>query len=306
MIKVEKRHTFTGHSAAVYALEQSAELHLFYSGSGDKFIAQWNLETMQAEKFAAQLPSIIYTICFVREKNILLIGTAAGSIHVIDLTKKEELKILQHHTDAVYNIQYHFESGLFYSVGGDGNFAVCSLETLSLLKIRKIASAKVRAIDFNLLDNSIAIASSDGFIRIYDLWSSEQKIEFEAHKMAANCVRFSPDGRFLLSGGRDAHLNIWDVKDGYNIMKSIPAHNFAIYDIVFSPDGKLFATASRDKTLKIWDSQSFELLMRVNKEKQDGHVNSVNKLLWTKEPQFLISAGDDRSIMVWEVLTGQS
>lgn len=306
MIKVEKKHTFTGHSGAVYALEQSVEPHLFYSGSGDKFIAQWNIETLQAEKFAAQLPSIVYTICLVKEKNILLIGTAAGSIHVIDLIKKEEVKILQHHTEAIYNIRYQLENDLFYSVGGDGNFAVCSLETLSLLKIRKIASAKVRGIDFNLLDNSIAIASSDGFIRIYDLRSSEQKIEFEAHKMAANCVRFSPDGRFLLSGGRDAHLNIWDVKDGYNIMKSIPAHNFAIYDIVFSPDGKLFATASRDKTLKIWDSQNFELLMRVNKEKQDGHVNSVNKLLWTKEPEFLISAGDDRSIMVWEVLTGQS
>lgn len=306
MIKVEKRHTFTGHSGAVYALEQSAESHLFYSGSGDKFIAQWNVETMQAEKFAAQLPSIIYTICFVREKNILLIGTAAGSIHVIDLTKKEELKILQHHTEAVYNIQYHIESGLFYSVGGDGNFAVCSLETLSLLKIKKVAAAKVRGIDINVLDNKIAIASSDGFIRLFDLSSMDLTFEFEAHKMAANCVRFSPDGRFLLSGGRDAHLNIWNVNENYSLLRSIPAHNFAIYDIVFSPDGKLFATASRDKTLKIWDSQSFELLIRVNKEKQDGHVNSVNKLLWTKDTDFLISTGDDRSIMVWKVLTGQS
>ena len=306
MIKVEKRHTFTGHSAAVYALEQSADSHLFYSGSGDKFIAQWNLETMQAEKFAAQLPSIIYSICLVKEKNILLIGTAAGSIHVIDLSKKEEIKILQHHTEAVYNIHYHFESGLFYSVAGDGNFAVCSLESFSLLKIKKIASGKVRGIAINDFDNCIAIASSDGFIRIFDLVSMEQKLEFEAHKMAANCVRYSPDGRFLLSGGRDAHLNVWDVKENYRLLKSIPAHNFAIYDIVYAPDGKLFATASRDKTLKIWDSQTFELLLRVNKEKQDGHVNSVNKLLWTKNPEFLISTGDDRSIMVWEVLAGQS
>jgi len=67
-------------------------------------------------------------------------------------------------------------------------------------------------------------------------------------------VRYSPDGKFLLTGGRDAHLNIWQT-DSYELIKSIPAHNWAIYDIVFNPDTTLFATASRDKTIKIWDAK---------------------------------------------------
>ena len=102
----------------------------------------------------------------------------------------------------------------------------------------------------------------------------------------------------ILTGGRDAHLNIWDAKS-YTLIKSIPAHNYAIYDIVFSPDAKLFATASRDKTVKIWDAETFELQVRINKENYDGHVNSVNKLLWTDK--YLVSTGDDRAVMVWEV-----
>ena len=123
---------------------------------------------------------------------------------------------------------------------------------------------------------------------------------FSAHQFSANVATYSPDGTLLLSGGRDAHLNIWDAKS-YTLIKSIPAHNFAIYDIVFSPDAKLFATASRDKTIKIWDAETFELLVRIDKEKWDGHLNSVNKLLWSSYNNYLISTGDDRSIMVWDV-----
>ena len=140
--------------------------------------------------------------------------------------------------------------------------------------------------------------SPDCNIRIFDLTTLEEKKIFVAHTLSANCICYSPDGALILTGGRDAHLNIWDAKT-YTRIKSIPAHNFAIYDIVFSPDAKLFATASRDKTIKIWDAETFELQVRINKENFEGHVNSVNKLIWTEN--YLLSTGDDRSVMVWEV-----
>lgn len=85
------------------------------------------------------------------------------------------------------------------------------------------------------------------------------------------------------------------------IIKSIPAHEWAIYDIAYSPNSKLFATASRDKTIKIWDSKTFELLKVINKEKDRGHLNSVNKLIWSTYNNYLISAGDDRAIIIWEI-----
>ena len=306
MIEVKKVHAFTGHSGAVYSLEKSNDAALFYSGSSDKYLAQWNLEKLIPEKFAAQFPSIVYSICLIAEQNVLLIGTSAGSIHVIDLLKKEEIKILQHHTEAVFNIKYNIQEQVFYSVGADGNFAVCSLASLSLIKIKKLCNAKVRGIDFSIASNELAIASSDCYIRIFDLKTLDLKKEFIAHQLAANCLCYSPDGLYLLSGGRDAHLNIWSVAMNYSSVKSIPAHNFAIYDIVYSPDKRMLATASRDKTIKIWDASTFELLVRINKENYDGHVNSVNKLLWSNYKNQLISCGDDRSILVWDIQLTQA
>jgi len=300
-ISVKKVHAFTGHNGSVYTLEKGISEATFFTGSSDKYAALWSLEKMEQEHFAAKFPAIIYALCHIPEKNLLLAGTSAGSVHVLDLVKKEELKILQHHTLPVFDISYSELTGCFYTSGADGNFAVCSLESLSLLKIKKLCEEKVRSIDISESRKEIAVASGDCKIRIFDLQTLEEKHVFEAHRLSANIARFSPDSSLILSGGRDAHLNIWDAKS-YTLIKSIPAHNFAIYDIVFSPDEKLFATASRDKTLKIWDAETFELLLRINKENHEGHANSVNKLLWSRHHEYLVSTGDDRTVMVWDVI----
>jgi WD40 repeat protein len=290
-----------GHSGSIYDLSEGPAESLIFSASSDKIIALWNLETMQAENFAATLPELLYEICYIREKNVLLAGTASGAVHVIDLTKKKEVKILQHHTSAIFEINYSVDTNCFYTCSGNGEFAVCSLETLSLIKVKKIGVGKIRSIDFNTKTSEMALASGDGNIRIFDLLSLEEKNCFNAHRFSANIVRYTPDFKTLISGGKDAHLNFWDVEKKYAPIKSIPAHNFAIYDIAFHPSGNLFATASRDKTIKIWDANTYDFLLRINMDVKEGHTHSVNKLLWLTYKNYLISAGDDRTIRIWEV-----
>jgi len=302
-INIDVKHiaTLTGHNGCVYAMDKGLSEHTVFTGGSDMFIALWNLDTLQAEKFAASLPAPVYAICHIPEKKLLLAGTTTGSIHILDLERKEEIKILQHHTAPIFDIKYSVKTNCFYTAGGDGNLAVCSLDTLSLIKIKKLSNQKVRNIDFNYTTSEIAVALGDCNILVFDLYTLDHKIDFIAHQLAANVVRYSPDGKFLLTGGRDAHLNIWQVAN-YELVESIPAHNWAIYDIVFNPDATLFATASRDKTIKIWDAKTYQLLKRISKENFDGaHTHSVNKLIWSTYNNYLVSVGDDRMIMIREV-----
>ena len=292
--------TLTGHSGCVYAMDKGTSEHTVFTAGSDMFIALWNLETLQAEKFSASLPAAVYAICHIPEKKLLLAGTTTGSIHILDLEKKEEIKMLQHHTAPIFDIKYSLETNCFYTAGGDGNFAVCSLDTLSLIKMKKLSKEKVRSIDFNYTTSEIAVALGDCNILVFDLHTLDYKKDFIGHGLASNVVRYSPDGKFLLTGGRDAHLNIWQVGN-YDLLKSIPAHNWAIYDIVYNPDATLFATASRDKTIKIWDAKTFQLLKRITKENFDAHTHSVNKLIWSTYNNYLVSVGDDRLVMVREV-----
>jgi WD40 repeat protein len=299
-IDVKHIATLAGHNGCIYAMDAGISESTIFTGGSDLIIALWSLDTLSTEKFAASLPAAVYTICHIPEKNILLAGTTTGSVHILDLEKNQEIKILQHHTAPIFDIKYSLKTNCFYTAGGDGNFAVCSLDTLSLIKIKKLSDKKVRNIDFNYVTSEIAVALGDCTILVFDLYTLEVKTDFIAHQLAANVVRYSPDGKFLLTGGRDAHLNIWQT-DNYELIKSIPAHNWAIYDIVFNPDTTLFATASRDKTIKIWDAKTYQLLHRITKENNEAHTHSVNKLLWSTYNNYLVSVGDDRVVMVREI-----
>lgn len=301
-IKATKIATLQGHKGALYALSKTASPHLILSGGSDKSLVQWNLQSKEGWQIASQFPAIIYAICFIEEQNMVFVGTSTGGIHVIDLEKKREIKMLQHHTGGVFDIRYSWKNKLLYATSGDGSFSICSLESLSLIKIKKLCKEKVRSLDIS--ENEIALACGDGSIRIVDLANLEEKVNFKAHELSANSVKYHPNGNYLLSGGRDAHLNIWDISSNYKQLTTIPAHNFAIYDIQFSPTTNLFATASRDKTIKIWDANLFELILRINKEKHEGHSYSVNKLCWSNYNDYLLSTGDDRNIMIWDIAIG--
>ena len=67
-VDVKKIATLTGHSGSIYSIIKEASDTYFFTGSSDKFVALWNLETLSAEKFAAAMPSAIYSLCYVSEK----------------------------------------------------------------------------------------------------------------------------------------------------------------------------------------------------------------------------------------------
>ncbi len=65
-------------------MDKGVSEHTLYTAGSDRFIALWNLETLQAEEFAAHLPEPVYAICHIPEKHVLLAGTTSGSIHIVD------------------------------------------------------------------------------------------------------------------------------------------------------------------------------------------------------------------------------
>ena len=307
-IQIEKAGQFTGHGGAIFTLEAAYNSHLFYSGSSDNLVVEWNLKDQQQNKVIARLPAKAMALKYIPDKNLLLIGQSAGGIHVIDLNKNEEIKLLQLHRLSIYDIQYLPEKECFWAVAGDGTLSVWSINDFSLITALKLCDKKIRSIDFNIVLKEAAIGCGDGTIRIFDsiaigFETFEEKKILKGHVdgFSVNTVCYHPNGKYLLSGSRDAYLNVWDIENEYALIHHIPAHNYAIYSIAFSPDKKFFATGSRDKTIKIWQAENFDLLLRIDKSQHEGHTHSVNKLLWSDFNNYLISTGDDKAIIVWGI-----
>jgi WD40 repeat protein len=57
----------------------------------------------------------------------------------------------------------------------------------------------------------LASGRGDGTVRLWDLWSGEERHSFRGHRGPVLDLAFSPDGKRLLSGGRDSTALVWDV-----------------------------------------------------------------------------------------------
>lgn len=298
-IEAKKKTVFPGHQGPVYTITESINAGEILSGSSDQRIGSWSLTTGNPAEFSAHMPTHIIALISLPSK-IIVAGTSGGTVHFIDPLNRKEIKADKYFDSQVFDFAYSPKHHLLFVSSGNGIVTVADANSFEKMKTLQFCNDKVRSIAIHPNEESVAIASSDGRIRIFSLPLMKETHNFVAHDLAANVVTWHPEGKYLLSGGRDAHLNIWDPEKDFAKIEDIAAHNYAIYSMAFSPDMKLFATASRDKTVKIWNAENAQLLLRINKEKQEGHLHSVNKVIWTKEG--LVSAGDDRAIILWDIV----
>jgi WD40 repeat protein len=64
------------------------------------------------------------------------------------------------------------------------------------------------------------------------------------HGAGVKSVSFSPDGRFLASGGADGVVRMWEVESGREVRRM--EHGAGCESVSFSPDGRFLASGGWD------------------------------------------------------------
>ena len=302
-IQLTKIAQLTGHEASVFALSDDKEAKYFLSGGGEGWIVRWDLENPALGKLIAKAESNIYSLCHLPDWNLIIAGNMNGGVHWIDLLDSDKSKDIQQHQKGVYDIIRIGEHVI--TLGGSGVLTKWSVKDRRILESLHLTNQSLRSCDFSKVRNELAVGASDNCIYILDAdnWHIKRTIR-NAHDNSVFKIKYAPDGNYLWSGGRDAHLKTWDLERDFNLVSDQSAHWFTINDIAFHPEGHLLATASRDKTIKIWDASSFKLLKVIETIRDGGHINSVNALYWSNYNNYLISCSDDRSLIVWDVKKG--
>lgn len=297
-LTINKAFTFTGHKDSIYGLGEGLLPGTFYTGGADGWIVEWDSKTGGDGKLLVQVGVPVYSFLLLKEEKLLLCGTRAGNLHVVDLKERKEIRNIEAHTAGIFDIQ---QSGNYIiTAGGEGTVKIWARNGLALIKELTFSDKSARVIAIDAANGKIAVGYSDNNIRVFAEGSFEIKHEIAAHNNSVFALDYGPQGKYLLSGGRDAVLKVWDADSGYDAVQTINAHLYHINAIKYNAAGDLFATASMDKTVKIWDAATFELLKVLNHERDGGHTSSVNKILWMGSDK-LISCSDDKTAIVWAI-----
>lgn len=297
-LSAEKKAQLTGHNAAIFALTGGENANEFISGAGDGWIVRWNLDDPEMGRLMAKVETQIFSLLYLPDRSTVVVGNMNGGVHWVDLLRPENNRNIAHHQKGVFGMCRIEDSVL--TIGGDGVITRWSADSFRTVESLQLTNQSLRSIDFHSGRNELAVGASDNTIYLLDAATLGLKRQLSAaHDNSVFTVRYAADGQRLLSGGRDAHLKVWDLENDCRSIFDEPAHWFTINDIAFHPNGQWFATGSRDKSIKIWDAHSFQLLKVLEGVRDGGHFNSVNRLFWSAHEGQLISGSDDRSMIIW-------
>lgn len=147
------------------------------------------------------------------------------------------------------------------------------------------------------------------------VYGIHEKNRLEGHEAPVEKITFSPDGKFLASGGRDGVIRIWEMQNGGESI-TLNGHRASIKGINFSPDGKYLVACDESTTIKLWDiSNQREIYTRQGTppapyeslqkcENTIGHCGDISDIAFGPDGKIFMSTGSRPAGIIWSVADG--
>jgi WD40 repeat protein len=167
-----------------------------------------------------------------------------------------------------------------------------------LIRVLTGHTGAVRAVAFSPDGLTLATASDDFTVRVWDLVTGTERLQLTGHAGAVFAVAFSPDGVTLASASEDHTVRLWDPVTGTERLQ-LTGHTGAVRAVAFSPDGVTLASASEDSTVRLWDqitgTEQLQLPVR------SGMVLAI---AFSPTAQILATTSTSSEVCLWDSTTG--
>ena len=94
---------------------------------------------------------------------------------------------------------------------------------------------------------------------------ASEAVVIDAHGRHAQAVRFTKDGKLLVSAGQDAYVRLWSVPD-FSSAGAFQGHQNSVNTLSLTPDDHRLATGSSDGTVRLWSFPEGRCLHTLEKQ----------------------------------------
>ncbi len=268
-----------------------------------------------AAEQASKLPAPVAQVVFASRDHIALVCND----NVVRLMDAESGRPVRNFTtDALQSVSNYGVSNQGILGGAGGFVAYSSVGELKRFELSKTwelggtigsveaspLSDRVTALDFSPDGKLLAVGSGPpsrfGELKIFDAATRELVRDFgEVHSDTILCVKFSPDGKYIVTSAADKLCRLFDVATG-QMLRAFEGHTHHVLAVAWRDHGMSVATASADNTIKTWKVETGEQIRTIS-----GLKKEVTALSFVGDSNQLASASSDGVVRLYNADDGK-
>lgn len=270
---------------------------LLVTGGNDGVVRLWDPATGQGRRILRGHGRRIGTLSFSADSSLLAAGGNDGVVRLWHTPSGRRLRELAGRSDRLVSAVFSPGGPLLATASSDGDMYVWNAETGEYQREMDVETDHVWAEAFSPDGELLATANDDDTVCLWYRATGAHVVTIGEHLGRVRSIAFRPDGAVLATGCDDRKVRIWDLAER-RVTAVLDGHTDRVYAVAFAADGSWLASASWDGRAVIWRDG-------VAVHRLTGHTGKV----WTASAHprrpLLATAGDDRTVRLWDAHTGR-
>jgi len=285
--------TLSGHTGGVTGVAVSADGRQVISGSDDKTLKVWDLESGNVIQTLSGHTREVTGVAVSADGRQAVSGSKDHTLKVWDLESGRELQTLSGHTGWITGVAVSADGRQVISGSLDNTLKVWDLESGKELQTLSGHTGAVYAVTFSADGRQSVSGSLDNTLKVWDLEIGKDLQTLSGHTGTVSAVLVIANGRQIISGSWDKTLRVWDLESGQEL-QLLSDHKGVVNSVAVSADGRRVVSGSSDRTLKVWDLESGQVTQTLH-----GHTGVVNSVAVSADGRRVVSGSLDKTLKVW-------